>query len=55
MFQTCAKAKLQFVLYEFFEKRLIELVAHVAKDLSSYDMIIGRDLLHIFKPQWARS
>ena len=30
----------------FYEKRLIELVAHVAKDLASYDMIIGWDLLH---------
>jgi predicted aspartyl protease len=38
MFQTHAKAKIQFTL--------IEHVAHVAKDLSNYDMIIGRDLLH---------
>jgi Retroviral aspartyl protease len=45
-FQTHAKAKIQFSLNEFFEKRLIEHVAHVANDLSSYDMILGRDLLH---------
>jgi hypothetical protein len=43
---THAKAKIQFSLNEFFKKRLIEHVAHVAKDLSNYDMIIGRDLLH---------
>jgi predicted aspartyl protease len=41
MFQTHAKAKIQFTLNEFFEKRLIEHVAHVAKDLSNYNMIIG--------------
>lgn len=45
-FCTHAKAKIQFSLNEFFEKRLIEHVAHVAKDLSGYDMILGRDLLH---------
>jgi predicted aspartyl protease len=45
-FLTHAKAKIQFSLYEFYEKRLIEHVAHVANDLSSYDMILGRDLLH---------
>jgi predicted aspartyl protease len=45
-FQTHAKTKIHFTLNEFFEKRLIEHVAHVAKDLSNYDMIIGRDLLH---------
>jgi Retroviral aspartyl protease len=45
-FLTHAKAKIQFSLNEFFEKRLIEHMAHVANDLSSYDMILGRDLLH---------
>jgi hypothetical protein len=45
-FSTHAKAKIQFSLNEFFKKRLIEHVAHVAKDLSNYDMIISRDLLH---------
>ena len=45
-FLTHAKPKIQFSLSEFFNKRLMEHVAHVANDLSSYDMILGRDLLH---------
>ena len=45
-FSTHAKAKIQFSLNELFEKRLVEHVAHAAKDLSNYDMIIGRHLLH---------
>ena len=46
IFVTHGKAKMQFILSEFFEKRIIEHEVHVAKQLSNYDMILGRDLLH---------
>ena len=37
--------KAEFTLPEFHENKLIQWELHVAPDLGSYDMIIGRDLL----------
>ena len=45
-FTTHGTTKIQFSMPEFFEKRLIEHEVHISKQLSNYDMIIGRDLLH---------
>ena len=43
--QTGLKTKIEFLLPEFFEDRLIEWEAHLTDKLGSYDMIVGRDLL----------
>ena len=42
---TKKRVKAQFTIPELQDDRLIEWDVHVTKDLGSYDMIIGRDLL----------
>ena len=45
VFATNQKVKVNFLIPDLHEKRLINHEFHVAKDLGRYDMIIGRDLL----------
>ena len=42
---TAKKVKAQFTIPELHDNRLIEWDLHVTKDLGSYDMILGRDIL----------
>jgi hypothetical protein len=44
-FGTKGTVKTQFILPELQDSRMIEWDVHVAKDLGTYDMIIGRDIL----------
>ena len=45
IFQTEGTAKVDFILPEFYESKLISWKAHVTKQDCGYDMIVGRDLL----------
>lgn len=45
-FTTNSKCKLEFSLYEFHARKLIEYEVHETTLPMAYDMIIGRDLLH---------
>jgi len=44
-FETNEKAKVQFILPEFHESRVIEWNAHVTDKKSNYDLIVGGDLM----------
>ena len=48
-FNTSKVIKAEFTMPEFHENKLIQWELHVAPDLGSYDMIIGRDLLKFLK------
>jgi hypothetical protein len=43
--ETKNKAKIHFSLPEFYEKKIIQWEAHMFKNNTRYDMIMGRDLL----------
>ncbi len=47
--KTTVKCRAQFMLPELHDNRLIEWDLHVTKDLGTYDMIIGRDILQDLK------
>jgi len=46
---TSQKAKVQFMLPELSETRIITWKLHVFKKTTKYDMILGRDLLQDLK------
>ena len=47
--ETTQKCRAQFTIPELHDNRLIEWNIHLAKDLGSYDMIIGRDIIQDLK------
>ena len=46
---TSQKVKAQFTIPELQDRKLIEWNLHVTKDMGSYDMILGRDILSFLK------
>jgi hypothetical protein len=47
--ETRQKCRAQFTIPELHDNRLIEWNVHLTKDLGSYDMIIGRDIIQDLK------